>query len=68
MSLFAANARAGKRKFAAGANGLKAPFKTDRLNPTCTATCPCETVLLIRRRWEFVVVFEGYVGRAEHWP
>ena len=36
-------------------------------NPTLSATCPRETVLPIRLRPDFSVVFEGYAGRAEHW-
>lgn len=30
-----------------------------------SATCPSETVLWIRLRPDFLVVFEGYAGRAE---
>jgi len=33
-----------------------------------SATCPCESVLPIRLRPDFLVVFEGYAGGAEHWP
>ena len=33
-----------------------------------SATCPSESVLPIRLRPDFPVVFEGYVGGAEHWP
>ncbi len=33
-----------------------------------SATCPRESVLPIRLRPEFPVVFEGYAGWAEHWP
>lgn len=32
-----------------------------------SAICPCESVLLIRLRPEFSVVFEGYAVGAEHW-
>ena len=37
-------------------------------NPFVSATCPRESVLLIRPRPDFLVVFEGYAGGAEHWP
>ena len=37
-------------------------------NPFLSATCPRESVLPIRLRPDFSVVFEGYAGRAEHWP
>ena len=37
-------------------------------NPFVSATCPRESVLLIRLRPDFSVVFEGYAGGAEHWP
>jgi hypothetical protein len=37
-------------------------------NPTPSATCPRESVLPIRLRPDFFVVFEGYAGEAEHWP
>lgn len=37
-------------------------------NPTSSATCPRESVLPIRLRPVFSVVFEGYAGGAEHWP
>ena len=33
-----------------------------------SATFPRESVLLIRLRPDFPVVFEGYAGGAEHWP
>ena len=33
-----------------------------------TATCPCESVLPIRLRPDFLVFFEGYTGGPEHWP
>ena len=33
-----------------------------------SATCPRESVLPIRLRPDFSVVFEGYAGGAEHWP
>ena len=36
-------------------------------NPTLSATCPRESVLPIRLRPDFFVVFEGYAGAAEHW-
>ena len=35
-------------------------------NPTLSATCPRESVLPIRLRPDFSVVFEGYAGEAEH--
>ena len=35
--------------------------------PIPSATCPSESVLPIRLRPEFSVVFEGYAGGAEHW-
>ena len=40
-------------------------------NPIVSATCPRESVLPIRLRPDFLVVFEGYAGGAEHrrrWP
>ena len=37
-------------------------------NPFVSATCPRESVLPIRLRPDFSVVFEGYAGEAEHWP
>ena len=36
-------------------------------NPFVSATCPRESVLPIRLRPDFSVVFEGYAGVAEHW-
>jgi hypothetical protein len=33
-----------------------------------SATCPRESVLPIRLRADFSVVFEGYAGGAEHRP
>ena len=38
------------------------------LTDTLSATCPRESVLPIRLRPDFSVVFEGYAGGAEHWP
>ena len=35
--------------------------------PVPSATCLCESVLPIRPRPDFFVVFEGYAGEAEHW-
>ena len=35
-------------------------------NPFVSATCPRESVLPIRLRPDFSVVFEGYAGEAEH--
>ena len=37
-------------------------------NPFVSATCPRESVLPIRLRPDFLVVFEGYAGGAEHRP
>ena len=37
------------------------------VRPIPSATCPRESVLLIRLRPDFSVVFEGYAGGAEHW-
>ncbi len=37
-------------------------------NPSLSATCLCESILPIRLRPDFSVVFEGYAGGAEHWP
>lgn len=36
-------------------------------DPIRPATCPRESVLLIRLRPDFSVVFEGYVHSALHW-
>jgi len=36
--------------------------------PSPSATCPRTSVLPIRVRPDFSVVFEGYGGRAKHWP
>jgi hypothetical protein len=36
-------------------------------NPTLSATCPRESVLPIRLRPDFSVVFGGYTGGAQHW-
>ena len=38
------------------------------IRPIPSATCPRESVLPIRLRPDFSVVFEGYAGGAEHWP
>ena len=35
---------------------------------TSSATCTRESVLPIRLRPDFCVIFEGYAGGAEHWP
>ena len=35
---------------------------------TSSATCPSESILSIRLRPDFSVVFEGYAGGAEHCP
>ena len=37
------------------------------IRPIPSATCPRESVLSIRLRPDFLVVFEGYAGEAEHW-
>ena len=37
-------------------------------NPFVSATCPNESVLPIRLRPDFLVVFEVYAVWAEHWP
>ena len=37
-------------------------------NPTSSATCSRESVLLIRLWLDFPVVFWGYAGGAEHCP
>jgi hypothetical protein len=37
-----------------------------RLAGSLSATCPSESVLPIRLRPDFYVVFEGYTGWAEH--
>ena len=37
-------------------------------NPSLSATCLSESVLPIRLRPDFSVVFGGYAGGAEHWP
>lgn len=38
------------------------------VRPIRSATCPRESVLPIRLRPDFSVLFEVYAGRAEHWP
>ena len=38
------------------------------LAPIPSTTCPRESVLPIRLRPDFSVVFEGYAGGTEHWP
>ena len=35
-------------------------------NPSLSATCLSESILPIRLRPDFLVVFEGYAGGAEH--
>ena len=37
-------------------------------SPFPSATCPRESILPIRLRPDFFVVFEGYAGGAVHWP
>lgn len=41
---------------------------TQGSNPCLSATCFNESVLPIRLRPDFSVVFEGYARGAEHWP
>ena len=47
---------------------VQAGNRLEGSNPFHSATCPRESVLSIRLRPDFLVVFEGYVGGAEHWP
>lgn len=47
---------------------VQAGNRLEGSNPFRSATCPSESVLPIRLRPDFLVVFEGYAGRAEHWP
>jgi len=52
------------QKFLANEGGIhKRRFD---VRPILSATCPCESVLPIRLRPDFPVVFEGYAGGAEH--
>ena len=54
------------QKFLANEGGIhKRRFD---VRPIPSATCPRESVLPIRQRPDFSVVFEGYAGGAEHWP
>ena len=46
---------------------LESVYTGDRIagsNPAPSATCPRESALPIRLRPDFLVVFEGYGGRA----
>ena len=47
---------------------VQAGNRLEGSNPFHSATCPRESVLPIRLRPDFSVVFEGYAGGAEHWP
>ena len=47
---------------------VQAGNRLEGSNPFVSATCPQESVLPIRLRPDFSVVFEGYAGGAEHWP
>ena len=47
-------------------NNLK--WRRLSFRPIPSATCRRESVLPIRLRPDFPVVFEGYAGGAEHWP
>ncbi len=52
------------QKFLANESGIhKRRFD---VRPIPSATCPRESVLPIRLRPDFSVVFEGYAGKAEH--
>lgn len=54
------------QKFLANGGGIhKRRFDP---SPLPSATCPRESVLPIRLRPDFSVVFEGYAGGAEHRP
>jgi hypothetical protein len=54
------------QKFLANESGIhKRRFD---VRPILSAICPRESVLPIRPRPDFLVVFEGYAGGAEHWP
>lgn len=45
---------------------VQAGNRLEGSNPFRSATCPRESVLPIRLRPDFFVVFEGYAGGAEH--
>lgn len=47
-------------------NGLK--WRRLDVRPVRSAICPRESVLPIRLRPDFSVIFEGYAGGAEHRP
>lgn len=47
---------------------VQAGNRLEGSNPFVSATCPRESVLPIRLWPDFLVVFEGYAGGAEHWP
>ena len=53
------------QKFLANESGIH-KRRFDR-SPVPSATCPHESVLPIRLRQDFSVIFEGYAGEAEHW-
>ena len=46
---------------------VQAGNRLEGSNPFHSATCPHESVLPIRLRPDFSVVFDGYAGGAEHW-
>ena len=46
---------------------VQAGNRLEGSNPFHSATCPRERVLPVRPRPDFLVVFEGYAGGAEHW-
>jgi hypothetical protein len=54
------------QKFLANESGIHKRRLDGR--PIPSATCPRESVLPIRLRPDFCVVFEGYAGEAEHQP
>lgn len=60
--------RSGRVVECTGLENRRARKRTVGSNPTSSATCLRESVLPIRLRLEFSVVFEGYAGGAEHWP
>ena len=47
---------------------VQAGNRLEGSNPFVSATCPRESVLPIRPQPDFLVVFEGYAGGAEHLP
>ena len=46
---------------------VQAGNRLEGSNRFVSATCPRESVLPIRLRPDFSVVFGGYAGGAEHW-